>query len=83
MKRCDDHWQDLGYMIVANAVIEYKTALRAMRREKNENLEAYYKSKIYNLERFFTSQWCYLLCGIEGSTIIKEVQRQVGVNRKE
>lgn len=64
-------WESLACGIVEKAVVDYKIALK-----KND------KYGIINLERFFNSQWCYELCGLQGDYIIKGVREHEKNNKR-
>ena len=75
-------WEDLGYAIVTAAVIEYRSVIRRMYREQNDNIKMYYIRRAVELERFFRGEWCYSLCGIDGNDIITTVRSNAEGNRK-
>ena len=73
---CDDNepYKNLAYAIVENAVEEYKSLLRHL-----DSHEASVELRVRELERFFLSEWCKLLCGIDGRKIIESTRESLNV----
>lgn len=55
---------ELACAIVAQAINDYRTAVRSNN-----------KYKMQELEDFFNSQWCYELCGYEGAVFVEGVKK--------
>ena len=60
----DEGWRELAASIVWWACSDYMIA--------QKNKEEY---EMRRLERWFRSDWCYELCGVEGDKIIKALQK--------
>lgn len=66
----------LAAAIVERAVIDYRKALRRIRKHpKNEDA----LSDKAELERFFRSGWCEMLTDIDGELIIEKIQKMEGM----
>jgi hypothetical protein len=53
-------YEELGFAIAEQAAIDFIT----LHRVKKSDLKGKYESE---LKRFFASDWCFMLCGIEES----------------
>lgn len=60
----EEGWRELATSIVWWACCDYMTAQK--RKDEYE---------MRRLERWFRSEWCYTLCGVEGDKIIKALQK--------
>ena len=64
-------WERLAFEIVRQACVDYIAILRA---------KDTYRQK--SLEKWFRSEYCYSLCGINGDVIIKGLQKAFEENRR-
>ena len=73
----DEGIRRLAIAIVRFAVDDYKNMARnQIRRAVNDDGDIHRKtSGLYALERFFYSEWCYTLCGVDGGAIMRELKR--------
>ena len=72
-----------GYEIVAmkiivQAVVDYRTALRALSKNNQDQLA---KAKMAEIKCFFRSQWFKMLTDLNGESLIERVEKEW--NRKE
>lgn len=61
--------EELAKMVVLNAVQDYKSALKRVKKEPND---AYAKHTIFECELFFRGEWFTALTELNGERIIKQ-----------
>ena len=71
-----DPYKNLAAAIVEKAVIDYRKALRQVRKHPNNEFALSEKAEI---ERFFRSSWCRMLTDIDGEVIIEKIQQMEGM----
>lgn len=71
-----DPYKRLAAAIVENAVVDYKKALRRVRKHPDNEFALSEKAE---LERFFRSSWCGMLTDIDGEVIIAKIQQMEGM----
>ena len=72
----EEAFEHFAKSIVIQAIEDYRDIL-------NNNRIKYVSNKKYNkteIEKFFLSDWCYLLSGCDGQWLIKEIQKQENYN---
>ena len=67
----------LRIAIVKQACWDYRRALICLHNSKNEKRSASYKHDAYRIEKFFKSDWCYLLTGLDGDFLIDSIKQEV------
>lgn len=68
----EDAFDHFAKSIVIQAIEDYRDILNN-KRIKHVSSTKYNKTEI---EKFFLSDWCYLLCGFNGEWLIKEIKQQ-------
>lgn len=71
-----DPYKNLAAAIVEKAVIDYRKAIRKVRKYPNNEFAL---SEKQELERFFRSSWCRMLTDIDGEVIIEKIQQMEGM----
>ena len=71
-----DPYKNLAAAIVEKAVIDYRKAIRKVRKHPNNEFALSEKAE---LERFFRSSWCRMLTDIDGEVIIEKIQQMEGM----
>ncbi len=74
-----DGYEVLALAIVQNAVEEYKDLYSKSIKTTSEVTRAHAKNSMKALERFFKSQWCFELCGLDGEKIISGLKSNGGI----
>jgi hypothetical protein len=69
-----DPYENLANAVVYQAVLDYRAALKRMRRHPR-NQEA--KDDIASLERFFRSDWYSVLTDVDGEYLIRKVKENI------
>ena len=69
-----DGYQALANAIVLRAVMDYKTALK--RKKKNRNNRSA-QAQINALERFFRSSYCQILSDLNSEYLIRRMRKEV------
>ena len=69
-----DPYENLAIAIVKQAAVDYKAALKNLKR-KPTNIT--YQSEVKKLEIFFNSDWCYELSGVDSSFIVEKIRKEV------
>lgn len=62
-------YENLAISIVIQAIKDYRRALKGY----GSNPEA----RIHECEKFFHSGWCYMLCKIDGDTLIRIIKENL------
>lgn len=73
-----ENYEALARAIVRNAAREYVDALRALRRNPDNENAARMKEEN---ERFFRSEWYMMLTDIDGEYLIRKLQEEVANGR--
>ena len=72
MKICDEGCENLVIAIVRQALVDYKSALKALKKNPN-NID---KRRIKNeCEMFFSSEYFTLLTNVDGAYLLKNMER--------
>lgn len=69
-------YKALACAIVTKAIEDYQAANRILSKYP-DNEDA--KSEKAQIEQFFRSSWCYMLCDIEGDVIIAKINQTESV----
>ena len=72
----NDPYKNLAAAIVEKAVIDYRKAIRKVRKHPHNEFAL---SEKQELERFFRSSWCRMLTDIDGEVIIEKIQQMEGM----
>ena len=64
MKNTDENYEKLAEAIIVRAIIDY-------RKSKDEEVKK-------SIERFFRSEWFYVLTNLDGEMLIKRLKREEG-----
>ena len=70
----DEAYEHLAKSIVIQAIEDYRKILNLIRKQQNKIA----KRKKKDLEKFFLSDWCYLLSGWDGEELMQIIQEQEG-----
>lgn len=70
-----DGINNLRIAIVTQAVKDYKTAYAKIRKDPNDYIAT---EQIKSLEKFFRSEYCYLLSGCDGEALIHGLRERLG-----
>ena len=69
-----DPYENLANAIILQAVMDYRHALRKLRKS-SEDYQA--KDRIAEVERFFRSRWYSLLTDVDGEMILERLRKEV------
>lgn len=72
-------FEDLANAVIIKAARDYKKTLRRLRQEPN-NIDLLYKRE--RLEKFFHSEWFYILSNVDGDMLIQKLQGGVRLENK-
>ena len=66
-------WQALANAIVAQAVKDYRAALRALKKNREDRRAM---AAAMEVEEFFHSDWYQLLTGVDGDYLIERLRKE-------
>ena len=69
----DENYEGLANGIVAQAVKDYRSALRRLKRDSQNNTALYTKNEV---ERFFNSEWFKLLTKIDPVKLMEKLNEE-------
>lgn len=69
-----DPYEKLAAAVVMQAVKDYRSALRAVRKSPSSHFA---RSQKEALERFFRSEWYLFLTDIDGEMVIERIRKEV------
>lgn len=69
-----DPYEKLANAIILQAVKDYRTAKRKLKRNPRNHLA---QSEVDSIERFFRSDWYSCLTEVDGEMLIKKLQEEV------
>lgn len=70
------NWQDLAEAIVVQAAFDYRHA-RYRNMKRPYQLETL--REIREIERFFRSTWFSTLCNLDGTQLLRDLNKQMGL----
>ncbi len=70
-----DPYENLAIAIVKQAAKDYRDALQALARNRNNTTS---KRKKEEVERFFTSDWYSVLTDLDGAFLMRKIREEVG-----
>jgi len=70
----EENYQKLAHEIIKQAAKDWRQAARRLKKNSRNREAASLKEET---ERFFHSQWCYELGGIDGDVILKRLQEEL------
>lgn len=74
----DDPYETLANAIILQAVRDYRTALKTLKKpiENDKHRARYHRalSVKRDCERFFRSQWFFILCNFDGEELLKRLK---------
>ena len=73
---CEDGWGDLAQAIILQAVKDYRTALKGLRK-RPDNRELLNRKR--ECERFFFSEWFAVLTEADPDRIVDGIRREIAV----
>ena len=77
-KSFDDRGLELlRIAIVKQACWDYRRSLICLHNSKNEKSSSRYKNDADRIEKFFKSDWCYLLTGLDGDFLIDSLKQEI------
>ena len=75
-----DPYENLAIAIVKQAAKDYQSALRSLKRNKNNTSAKRMKEEV---ERFFNSDWYSDLTDLNGAFLMRKIQEEVGYHDSE
>lgn len=69
-----DPYQELANAIVLQAVTDYRSALRKLKRNPHNHLA---QAEIDSIEQFFRSEWYTMLTSVDGEMLISKLKQEV------
>ena len=74
----EDPYESLANAIVLQAVADYRSALKKIKRNP-KNKEAV--SEALQIEKFFRSQWYQVLTSVDGEYLIRKLQKEASESK--
>lgn len=73
------HYENLANAIVVQAIQDYKSAKKVLRKNPNHIMA---KRTVSDVERFFRSDWYRVLTGVDASWLMERIENTLDSNRK-
>lgn len=75
MRSTDEAYSNLAAAIVLKAIEDYRAVMKTVKnsRRHSEKIDPRTLEKQLELEDFFDSSWCDMLCGFDGSAIKRKI----------